>query len=66
MKEKRFAHENLPPEIQAKADAMNLDADKVPPYSIPTLPITENMSAAEFEPNVKPHLLHFLSRRKSY
>ena len=62
MKEKRFAHENLPPEIQAKADAMNLDPANIPPYEIPALPITENMTAAEFEQNVKPHLLDEFKR----
>ena len=57
MKEKRFANENFPPEIQAKADQMNLDQNAVPPYTVPELPITENMTAEEFEKSVKPHLL---------
>ena len=62
MKEKRFAHENLPADIQAKADAMNLDAENIPPYDIPALPISENMTAAEFEQSVKPHLLDEFKR----
>ena len=57
MEEKRFASENFPPEIQAKADQMNLDQNAVPPYTVPELPITENMTAEEFEKSVKPHLL---------
>ena len=62
MKEKRFAHENLPPEIQAVADAMNLDSDKVPPYTVPQLPVDENTSIADFEQNIRPHLLDEFKR----
>lgn len=57
MEDKRFGFEQLPPEIQAKADRMNLSEDAVPPYDVPQLPITENMSAAGFEQTLKPHLL---------
>ncbi len=62
MKEKRFAHENLPPEIQAVADAMNLDSDKVPPYTVPQLPVDENTSIADFEQNIRPYLLDEFKR----
>ncbi|MBO5923479.1 MAG: hypothetical protein J6Q81_03090 [Lentisphaeria bacterium] len=61
MKEKRFAHENLPADIQAKADAMNLDEANVPPYIVPELPITENMTPAEFE-GIREHLLDEFKR----
>ena len=57
MEEKRFAIENFPPDIQAKADQMVLDEKLVPPYTVPELPIRENMTAEEFENNVRPHLL---------
>ena len=40
MKEKRFAHENLPADIQAKADAMN-------PYSHPNVATIEPVSTIE-------------------
>ena len=63
MKEKRFAIENFPPEIQAKADQMNLDQNAVPPYTVPELPITENMTAGEFEKSVKPRLLDEFNRQ---
>ena len=57
MEEKRFAIENFPPDIQAKADQMVLDEKLVPPYTVPPLPISGNMTAEEFERDVKPHLL---------
>ncbi len=62
MKEKRFAHENLPADIQAKADAMNLDPGAIPQYDIPVLPLKENMTPEEFEKNVQPYLLDEFKR----
>lgn len=62
MEEKRFAHENLPPAIQAKADQMNLDAAAVPAYSVPDLPIDANTSPEEFERDIRPHLLDEFKR----
>jgi len=38
---KQFAAENLPPEVQAKADRMNLDETAVPPYELPALPLAD-------------------------
>ncbi|MBE6381237.1 MAG: hypothetical protein E7047_09950 [Lentisphaerae bacterium] len=57
MKEKRFAHEKFPPEIQAKADQMNLDPAAVPEYQAPELPLAGCVDHNEFERSVKPHLL---------
>ena len=34
MKTKAFPEANLPPQVQEKADRMNLDEASVPPYSI--------------------------------
>ena len=43
MSEKRFASENLPAEVQAKAERMNLDEGAVGEYSIPPLPLDERL-----------------------
>lgn len=42
---KRFESENFPPEIQKKADQMNLDEALIPPYSVP---VPSSSSASEF------------------
>ena len=57
MSEKRFASENFPPEIQAKADQMNLDPQAVPPYDIPALPISKDTTVEVFEHSIRRHLL---------
>ena len=57
MKEKRFAYENLPEDYQILAENMNLDAENIPPYELPELPINEQTTVEEFEKNIRPHLL---------
>lgn len=61
MQKKRFAHENLPPEYQRSADAMNLDEDKIPAYSLPALPFDKNTPVDEFE-KIRPGLLEEFKR----
>ena len=57
MKEKRFAYENLPEDYQILAEQMNLDAENIPPYELPPLPIDSSTTVEEFEKNIRPHLL---------
>ena len=52
--EKRFASENLPPEIQEVAERMNLDEAQIPPYMVPAL---ESATAEEFLANERPRLM---------
>jgi hypothetical protein len=47
MKTKAFPEANLPPQVQEKADRMNLDEACVPPYSILPLPFNAETAAAE-------------------
>ena len=47
MKEKAFPEANLPADIQAKADRMNLEENLVPPYTALPIPVTPEMSAVE-------------------
>lgn len=58
-KEKRFGSENLPPEMQAVADRMNLDPDAVPAY---TLPQFTSRTAAEFMRTERPRILRDFGR----
>ncbi|MBE6367357.1 MAG: hypothetical protein E7052_05540 [Lentisphaerae bacterium] len=57
MKEKRFAAENLPEEIQVLAEAMNWDADAIGDYMIPELPFSRLTTPDEFTENIRPQLL---------
>ena len=52
--EKRFASENLPPEIQEVAERMNLDEARIPPYAVPA---PESATAEEFLANERPRLM---------
>lgn len=45
---KQFASENLPPHVQAIADTMNVEMDKIPPFTIPPLPFEDTVEAANF------------------
>ena len=57
---KRFASENFPPEIQIKADQMNLDESKVPEYTLPVLPINDNTTTDEFFSSIRPNLVKLM------
>ena len=61
MSEKRFAAENLPPDYQLLADAMNLDNKNIPTYTLPELPFDKNTSPEEFE-KIRPSLLDEFKR----
>ena len=62
MSEKRFVSENLPAEVQAKADRMNLDENAVGEYAIPPLPLDEQTTPKEFTDKIRPRLVADLSQ----
>lgn len=62
MSEKRFAAENLPEEVQAKAERMNLDESAVGAFTIPPLPLDKQTTPEEFSSSIRPLLLSELSR----
>lgn len=57
MKEKRFASENLPPEVQVKAERMNLDETAVGKYVVPVFPFDETTTPDEFLSKIRQKLL---------
>lgn len=59
---KRFANENFPPDIQAKADQMNLDEDKVPAWTAPPLPFDQNITGTAFATHVRPALIQAMEK----
>ena len=70
MSEKRFAAENLPPDYQLLADAMNLDNKNIPTYTLPELPFDKNTSPEEFDSDNGnsriPQLQTYLHGRSQY
>ncbi len=59
---KQFASENLAPDIQRKADRMNLDAAAIPPYEIPPLPRPSEATGSEFVNKLAPQMIDFFER----
>ena len=56
-KTKQFAAENLPPEVQAKADRMNLDEAAVPPYELPALPLADSPNGTKWLSRSAPEII---------
>jgi len=54
---KRFAQENLPPEIQAKAERMNLVEAHIPEYTLPAVIPSGVKHGIDFQRLGRPHLL---------
>ena len=61
---KQFASENLPPDIQLKADRMNLDPAQIPPYELPPLPLQPGMDGSHFQHMAAPRLIELFEPRK--
>ena len=59
---KQFASENLPPDIQLKADRMNLDPAQIPPYELPPLPLQPGMDGSHFQHMTAPRLIELFER----
>lgn len=59
---KQFASENLPPDIQLKADRMNLDPAQIPPYELPPLPLQPGMGGSHFQHMTAPRLIELFER----
>jgi hypothetical protein len=57
---KRFESENFTPDIQAKADQMNLEESLVPQYTLPVLPINNNTTPEEFLSSIRPNLVKLM------
>ena len=53
---KQFASENLPPEIQAIAETMNVVKENTPPCCVPELPFGEDCTPDEFLNKVRKEL----------
>ncbi|NLF93227.1 MAG: acetylxylan esterase [Oligosphaeraceae bacterium] len=60
--QKRFAQENFSPEIQAKADRMNLEESQVPAYTLPAILPVGVQNGIDFQTRARPFLLGQLEK----